>query len=242
MIVLDAHATGSLTLTGRADLATNGNVYVNSDASQAARLTGNAQVSAASVFVHGGDSLTGNSQLHASVQLNANTIVDPLAQLSVPSESGLNRFGYTKLSGGSVSLSPGVYTSAVNISGQANVTLKPGTYIFENGLQVSGGASITGDNVFIYVKGGSLSFTGNSSVNLTANSIGDYKGITIYQASSNSNAANFTGCTGWSLGGALYAPSATINMTGGTHASSPSVRALIVNQLNMTGGSTWIGQ
>jgi PKD repeat protein len=242
VIVLDPHSNGSLSLTGHAEIDTTGNIYVNSDHSQASRLTGNAQISASSMFVTGGEILTGNSQVNAPLSLGAAPIADPLSQLSAPSESGLNSFGYTKVSGGSVQLSPGVYTSAVSITGQARVTLKPGTYIFENGCQITGGADVSGDGVFIYLKGGSLQVTGNSKIHFTSNdSDSCHKGVTIYQPAENTGNDSFTGASGWSLGGALYAPTATLNMTGATHADSPSASALIVNRLNMTGGSTWIG-
>jgi len=240
IVVLNSHASGSLSLTGRGDLETRGNISVNSDSAHAVTLTGNAFISAAVLSVHGGQQTTGNARVQATVQLHASAVADPLAALAAPSTSGLNQFGYTNLSGGSVSLSPGVY-NAISITGQSHVTLKPGIYILENGLQVTGGATVTGSNVLIYIKGGGVSFTGNSSVNFTAPSSGAYKGITIFQARGNTSAASFTGSTGWSLGGALYAPSATVQMTGGSQATSPAAQALIVNQLSLTGGSALIG-
>jgi PKD repeat protein len=220
VVILDPHAKGALTLSGNASLQTSGQVLVNSDNAAAVTLNGNARISASQVSVAAG-------------------AADPFGLIGAPDANGMNAYGYTKISGaGSMALSPGVYNGAVSISGHGSVTFKPGVYILKGGLQVSGGVSVSGDGVLLYIEGGSLALSGGSSVHLSAMQSGCLAGMTIFQARGNANSMNLSGGSELSLGGAVYAPNASVDLSGRTNPSQ--ITAAVVNQLKMSGGSTLV--
>lgn len=77
--------------------------------------------------------------------------------LPLQSNSTLN------ISGGNVTLNPGLYVGGISVTGGAKVTLNPGIYYLQNGgLSVSGNKDgrFTAQGVMIYETGG-VSITGN---------------------------------------------------------------------------------
>lgn len=114
------------------------------------------------------------------------------------------------------------YTNAVTIT---NATLGSGTYMFENGVTLSGtvnlgGAGTTGGTLDIY--GGTFN-QGNAILNITAPTSGIYNGIAILQPSTNTNTLQVQfGSSNQTLDGYVYAPGATVYMQdngGGTTAT-----------------------
>jgi hypothetical protein len=167
------------------------------------------------------------SSLGSSVTLAAEQ--DPDAGLSAPSTSGMTVYTSSTVQG------PGVYTKAVTVSGQAHVTLATGTYIFDNGLTVSGQSTITsaGGGVFLYFAGGSLSVNGQSGAVLSPLTSGAYAGVSLFEARADAGAVLISGQgPPTSLAGAVYAPEATIELSG---QASFSVGALIANEAVVTG-------
>jgi len=135
-------------------------------------------------------------------------------------------------------------------------TLNPGIYVVTGSLHFESGANghsnLGGNGVFFYLPGtASLTVDNGAVINLvsggstesggaTAPSLGAYNGILVYQATGNTSTLNVQGGSSAYLNGALYAPSAPINLANGT---STSFTADIVAQtLTMAGGGTLTSQ
>ena len=118
-------------------------------------------------------------------------------------------------------LSPGSYNKFPPASAnQDNIIMQPGVYCVDYIKLSNSFQTLTGHNVFIYIRpGGYFSFQG-ATTTLTARSSGDYKGLLIYVAS------NFTGapdnCTinGNATDvftGTIYAPFCDITINGNSN-------------------------
>jgi len=93
----------------------------------------------------------------------------------------------------------------------------------------------------IYIAGGSVSFAGNSGVNLPAPTTGTYKGIVMFQARSDTNALKFAGNTGSGttnvLGGIVYVPSAT-QVTLATGSAALTAKAIVAQNIKVSSSVT----
>jgi hypothetical protein len=119
---------------------------------------------------------------------------------------------YTKPKTGSGSLAAGCY-GALDIHGQ-NIFMNPGVYVFTGNVNGSK-ATITGNNVTIYLTGsGQLNFSG-ATLDLSAPTTGDTADVLFYQAASDTNSVNLEGasCDGCTstINGLLYFPAAFVN-------------------------------
>jgi hypothetical protein len=93
--------------------------------------------------------------------------------------------------GGTRTLQPGVYCLGLKITDGADVTLAPGIYIIKDGpLIVDRGASISGDDVSIFLTGrkANLVFEADSTINLTASRDGPLAGLLIFDDPSGASA------------------------------------------------------
>jgi hypothetical protein len=117
-----------------------------------------------------------------------------------------------------------------------------GTYIIEGGgLSVTGNASISGTNVFIYNAGsnypgsggnyGGITLSGNGTFNLTAETCGTYAGLLIFQSRQNTRALSFSGNAMAGMTGTIYAANALLSMSGNAQLQNP----LVVGTLNLSG-------
>jgi prepilin-type N-terminal cleavage/methylation domain-containing protein len=135
---------------------------------------------------------------------------------------------------------PSTYPQLLNAN---NVTLDPGTYVFCNGLNISG--TVTGDNVTLYFAGGTVNIGNGSSLSLSKPTSGPYAAgkLTVWQAQGNS-APPTTCCSNnastiVNIFGTLYAPSAVVSFKNGTvHIDQVVALGLNLAQAN---GSTTIG-
>ena len=76
---------------------------------------------------------------------------DPLGGLPPPPVGACNYTGMT-VSGGTPTLTPGVYCGGLHITGVANVTLMPGVYVIKDGsLVVDNGSTVSGNGVGFYM-------------------------------------------------------------------------------------------
>jgi len=143
----------------------------------------------------------------ASIASYSPALVDPYATLTAPS-GGANRNGC----GG-----PGVYANTLTVS-SGTCTLTPGTYILNNGVRVSGGATLQSSSsggVLLYIKNGSFNANGAGAINLTGLSSGPYSGLVLWQDASDMNTLVFGGLgssgSTSTFGGTIYAPSAEVS-------------------------------
>jgi hypothetical protein len=245
IIVVDPTASGALTVSGNASIAlttVSGSVFVNSSSSIALSASGNAQVKASLIDVHGGVQKSGNASFSPAPITGAAPLPDPLAALASPSTTGVTNHGSESLSGNSrATISPGIYTQ-INVSGNASLTLGAGIYIIEGGgLTVSGNASIIGTGIMVYNAGsnypgsggnfGGITLSGNGMLSMSAPTTGTYAGVLIFQSRQNTRALSFSGNAMDGMTGTIYAASALLSMSGNSQLQNP----LVVGTLNLGG-------
>lgn len=108
----------------------------------------------------------------------------------------------------------------LRLTGNSSWTVPSGAYYFINAdLEYTGNAALRGDDVFFYFSGnGSMRATGNGSFAFSAptNSIypGYVPGILVYANANNTEDFRWVGNSGVSSRGAIYLPSANLEMTG----------------------------
>ncbi len=241
IIVLDPTASGALFLSGNAAISLAGGVFVDSSSSSAVSASGNANVQASVIKVHGGVQKTGNASLSPAPITRAAPLANPLSGLPLPSTSGLTNYGSKSLSGNSsATINPGIY-SQINASGNAKLTMNSGLYIIEGGgFSISGNASVTGSGVTIFnaeskyptIVGnyGSISLSGNGTFNLSPPTTGTYAGVLIFQPADNASRLSISGNAS-SVTGEIYAPAAQLFESGNAQMSA----SIVVDTLTISG-------
>jgi Matrixin len=242
--ILDPTASGAVNASGNPTVQLPGGLYVDSNSASAIVASGNALVNVGGpVLVVGGVSKSGNAQVTKTGTPPATN--DPLASMPMPSVAGLTNYGAVNVAGTtSTTLSPGIYSS-IQISGQASVTLNPGVYIIKGGgLSVSGQGNLTGIGVLIFNAGssyngttdggsfGSISLSGNGTINLSAAGSGPFAGVLIFQSRSNTRSLSLSG-NGAGIVGTLYAPAAAVGLSGNGQITT----SLVVSTLSITGNA-----
>ncbi len=205
-----------ISLQGNATLQVSCGVVDYSDLS----VKGSSTLSATSVGVAGDYSSQGSVSVSPPPYDISSSSTDPLSGLSepfVPTCTGTTKSasfkngshtlnggeycGGISINGGTILFNPGIYSGGIKITGNPTITFNPGMYILTGGtfqLGQSGNATISGDGVTFYITdGGSVDFSGNSSVSLIAPTSGTYAGILFFQDSSDTQAATITGNSNW---------------------------------------------
>jgi hypothetical protein len=238
--VLNATASGALSLSGNATLNPDGLVEVDSSSSSALTLSGNAAINAAKIQVVGGVSKSGNATINHTPITGAGVyIADPLSTLAVPSAGTSS--GAVTLSGNSTqTINPGTY-SQISVTGNAKLTMTAGVYVIAGGgFTVSGNGSVVGSGVMIYNGGGTggtftgVTLSGNGSIDLSAATTGPYAGILIFQSRDNSRVMSLSGNAMVLHGGVIYAPAAVLTVSGNASLTG----SVVVNQLQLSGNAS----
>lgn len=251
-IALHATAEASALETGSANVRLSGcSLAVNSSSSTAFQLKGAASVTASSVYVVGGYSVSNNATLTTTngVKTGQTPVVDPYQDVPIPPYSGCT-YNAVSLSSGTYSsdpASPTVFCNGLTLNSGATVTLNPGVYIIDRGdLQVNGGATLRGIGVTIVLTSSTgsnyatLHINGNSVVELTAPTSGPTQGMVFYQdRRAPSTGANvFNGGSTQSLTGALYFPNQTVTFNGGASTAATGCTQLLAGSIAFQGDST----
>ncbi|HZU46526.1 MAG TPA: prepilin-type N-terminal cleavage/methylation domain-containing protein, partial [Mycobacterium sp.] len=134
-----------------------------------------------------------------------------------------------------------VYSSTLSFSGGTTV-LASGTYILENGLNVSGQATLSSapGGVLLYISGGSVSITGQANVTLSPLTPGPYAptapDLGIWQAASDTNPLSLAGNgNGNIFSGAIYAPTAQVGSSG---SGTFTVGSVVAESIGCSGNGT----
>ena len=207
-------------------------VVVNSTISTPIVGQGGGNLSAPSFYTSGGSpgySTSKGATLTGPVYTGNQPMADPLAGLPVPDPSAMTVQSTTKvgISGGTQTLSPGVYQGGISISSSSNVTLLPGIYYMEGGgFTISGQANVTGNGVMIYnapqASTDVVKMTGQGSVNISPPTGGTYQGLSVFQDRTSGNTMTLAGGSSTNITGSFYAAGATLDVVGGSTASTGS--------------------
>jgi len=190
----------SLSLTG-CDLQSDGSMIMNGNVTVSAAEIG----ASGTVTTNGIVNLTPSTPLHGLPQVR-----DPLAAaygalLAMPSGSA------GRPSGMSISPPPfGEAYSSLLFNGNGAVTLAPGAYYVAGNVTFNGNLTINGSGVTLIV-GGPLTFNGNVTMNLAAPSSGPTAGLLLATTGSS---LTLNGNAGTDLAGAVYVPNGGVTFNG----------------------------
>src|SRR5262249_15046452 len=122
---------------------------------------------------------------------------------------------------GSQTLSPGVYSGGISVSGTGSLTLQPGIYYMDGGgFSFSGQGSLLGNGVMIYNapgngNSGGISVSGHGSMGPSGPTSGPYQGVTFFQDRTSKVTGNVQGAGGTtSITGTFYFAGAQLNVSG----------------------------
>ena len=194
LVGLDPKAKNTLVLDTNAQLVAPGcTVYSNSKSNQGLTALDSAVVRAALICSAGGK-YGGTGNFYPSPQLDCPVLADPLASRTQPAVASCT---YTDqvISGGTVTLYPGVFCGGLYVTNSAVVTMTPGIYVISNGaFLVNNGASIQGTGVGVFLTGTNavFDFDSDTTIDLTAPTTGTMAGVLIWE-SRNAVASTTTG-------------------------------------------------
>ena len=249
-LALGSGNTTTVRLSGGAHVTLNQcGLAVNSTSTSSLTVSGGAALSLSSLSLAGNYTTTPGATITATngIKTGAATTADPYAGVSVPSFSGCGG-GLSKTVGHAAStqyLSPGVYCLGLTISSDANVVLNPGTYIIAGGsFSVAGAARVSGTGVTIVLTSylglyATASITSGANVSLTAPTSGAFSGIAFYgdRNAPTGTSFSFAGGSVETIVGAIYAPSYSLNFSGGNTSASPCMQ-LLGHDMSFSGGIT----
>jgi hypothetical protein len=252
--VLALHSTASASAleTGSANVQLNGcSLFSNSSSTAAFELKGAASVSALSVGMVGGYSVSNNAVLSTTqgVKTGQQALADPYANVPIPSYSGCT-YNSASLSSGTYSTSntsPTVFCNGLTLNSGVKVTLNPGVYVIDRGaLQINGGATLTGTGVTLVLTSSTgsnyatASINGNSTVNLSAPTTGPTAGMVFYQDRNapSGGSDTFNGGSTQVLSGAVYFPNQSLVFTGGSSTATSGCTQLVSGSVVFEGNST----
>lgn len=159
-------------------------------------------------------------------------IANPLAGLPAPAHNCGSGGTNPPIVGNQ--LVPGVYPQFVSL-GNGSYTLNSGTFVFCQGIRLLN-TTVTGTGVFLYLPGGvlDLDLAGQPNVALSAPSSGPYRGIVYWQVSS-LDLTLVGGVSGNTYGGIVYAPNATVYLSGN---SDMVIGSLVAQRIAFDGSGT----
>ena len=142
--VTDDSVSGNITVN-----LGNCSLYINSSSTHALNMSGGARINATSAFITGNYSTSGGARLNTTngTFTGVAPLSDPYAGIPIPSYSGCNQTNFHLSGGTSQTLSVGssgvyVFCNGLNLSGSASLTLNPGIYVINGGsFNLSGGTT-----------------------------------------------------------------------------------------------------
>ncbi len=147
-------------------------------------------------------------------------IPDPFASRDIPTASSCD-FTSKKISSGTATLSPGTYCNGLQISGGATVTLNPGTYVIGGGTFKVNGATVTGSDVTVVLADNDTDLDlRNATLRLSAPRSGTYESMVMMAARVDTN-DSFVNST-VDLYGVVYMPNAAIDWN---NSGTPTITA-----------------
>src|SRR5207244_6375376 len=130
LLLLDPSGKEALGVSGNAKVQVAGAAVVDSKSPSAVAVDGNGNISAGELDIVGGRSVSGHGKIVGAIHTGIAAQGDPLASLPAPKPPSTT-FKADKYSG---DLYPGTYERGIHVSDKASVTLHPGIYYVNGGL------------------------------------------------------------------------------------------------------------
>ena len=234
VLALDPGAAGAASAAGSTTVTLNNcSLYDNSNNTAALTVSGSARIEALSVGVVG--DVSGNTSVITTegVRTGMTPVDDPYKDVQIPSFGACTEQKFNPKD--EVTINPGVYCNGVIINAGAVVTFSPGVYYFDRGkFQVNGGSTIKGRGVTLVFTSSTGSdwavptINGGAVVDLTAPLFGPTAGVVVLADRRIPAGTTFklNGGSSQYFGGAVYAPSATIDFVGGSGTSTSCTQVI----------------
>ena len=233
----------TINVSGQCALLVNGVAAVDNSSAGSINL-GNGTLSATGIYTtdttNPSQSVNGNPGSYPTPVVGGAAIPDPYASLTPPHMPSGAAWPV-----GDPTANPGYLTYVVPKGWNPSGPLSPGIYIVPNGMSLTGGITSTSGTpggVLIYVTGGSIGLNGSGNVNLNPLSPPWETSVqpepVIWVASSDAGATLTLGGNGntTTLGGAVYAPTATVTLNGGGNNGGLFADQMIATSLSCNGG------
>jgi Flp pilus assembly protein TadG len=256
LVALAPSGDGALTIRGSGTLTVTGApVQANSDSPKAMLIMGTALGQGQGWLVKGGWGSVAYTPLGAGGSgsgplftppptTGAAPIADPLRNMAPPSANGMASYSAVSVTTGTTTISPGIYTGGISVSGSGSLTLQPGVYIIQGGgFSAKDTASLTALGVTIYNSGTPLTF---GPINITSQITsfsppinGPTQGLMIFQDSANTQPAvvKQPQATG-QMQGTFYLPSAQLTLDGNGGAYGRNIQLVASSFLFITDHTT----
>jgi hypothetical protein len=248
VLALDSSGAGALTFMGNTELSITGcNAHANSLNKDAVVVQGNPRVRTDCISTSGGvllgrELLLDLEECEAPLE-NAAVVPDPYADLPQPKDIMAEDCKPSTVFGGGAgathTISPGRYCGTLEL--RRDVTLEPGVYVVEGGVEITSTANVVGNGVTIYIKGnGEFRSNGNANIQLSAPTEGDYRGVLFFadqEQGSTSARHVMNGTASSTFSGAFYAPRGEIDVLG-VNSSNGGCVQIVANRIRFTGNST----
>ena len=251
--ILDETAKTSFLVGGGGLVDSGCGIKVNSCDSSAASVTGGSIVISTGIDVCGQYIEGGGGYFDPTPQTGIDPVDDPLAWLDPPDFDPKDcDFTSTRIDG-VATLSPGTYCAGIEIKSGSVVNFLPGEYYLVGyGLQATGGATLTGDNVFFYntfdptsvIKEAQnpnlIELGGGGSMDFSAPTSGYYEGILFFtdRAADSDIKNDISGGSTTNLEGIFYAANQRLRYGGGG-GNTAAYTGIVVRELELSGGSTF---
>jgi Flp pilus assembly protein TadG len=139
-------------------------------------------------------------------------------------------------------LNPGSYSGAFPPGGQT--TMNPGIYCVDAGNQgfsLSGGQTLTGSNVLIYMKSGDINWTsGGVQLSAMQGVNPSYDGLLLYLAQGNCDSVSISGNGTSRYVGTILAPCSLVKLTGGSSTGNQNIleNQIIADMVQLSGSNS----
>ncbi len=184
---------------------------------------------------------TASGPITPTPQSGAPAIADPFASMSIPSPTPLQCLlgGVLDLTQVLLIVPAGCHSGTITIGQGQTMQLLPGTHYFKGGtLTIQGNGVLEGSNVtLIFDNDATFNFTDTSSIDLTGSQSGTYAGFVILTTRANTNPFSISSNNARRLEGAVYIPSATLDVTGTSNnvADQSAWTVVVAKSLQLTG-------
>jgi Flp pilus assembly protein TadG len=238
ILALDPSSASAFLVNNGSVIAEGCAVQVNSDDTQALDVTSNGTMETLETCVSGGTRILGSATPPPTT--GCPPVSDPLAGLDEPTVGGCDHTNMVLSAPTTYNLTEGVYCGGLEIKGQAEVNMAPGTYIMKNGpFTITGQANVTGIGVTIFLTGhDAVADTGgNGAIELSAPTTGDLAGILFFEDRDNPPLQEhaFRGGSNKSYSGVIYTPVGVAEYVGNGAGSGSGTPWFVAWQFRMSG-------
>ncbi len=187
----------------------------DSSAVDGVTISNGAQLNAGRLCSSGGARTDGTASYNPAPQTDCPPLADPLASRAAPPVGACIASSLTVSA--STTLTPGTYCDGLKITSGASVTLMAGTYVIKGAaLKVTGGASLRGTDVAIYLAddNAKLDIDPNSTISLSAPATGPMAGLLIFESRGAPlyRNHNFQSRNATNMLGTIYIPRGILNI------------------------------